>query len=264
MKRAQYQLDLTQDHVDGRPRAKAFKACRQGAARAASVAARPSAARRLRYRYDTKSGTVQAGSAPTRPWLRSPPSAAPGHPPAASTTPGRARPRDRRGPAFIGSLRCRCASSPPAGVLRARPHLHRRGAPAGLGARPRAIDRDMARRQLGHGRGGRMKIEKDAADVTAGVRHGRTLGGPVSLTVANRDYANWEERMNLARSRPTVPRCTRRAPATPTSPACRSTASPTSATCSSAPSARETAAARSRRALAKAFLRASGSRSSRT
>src|SRR5213080_5102157 len=54
----------------------------------------------------------------------------------------------------------------------------------------------MARRQLGHGRGGRMKIEKDSAQVTAGVRHGRTLGGPVALQVTNRDYANWEERMN--------------------------------------------------------------------
>jgi len=54
----------------------------------------------------------------------------------------------------------------------------------------------MARRQLGHGRGGRMKIEKDAAEVTAGVRHGRTLGGPVALQVANRDFANWEERMS--------------------------------------------------------------------
>src|SRR5436189_2873954 len=54
----------------------------------------------------------------------------------------------------------------------------------------------MARRQLGHGRGGRMKIERDAAEVTAGVRHGRTLGGPVALSVVNRDYANWEERMN--------------------------------------------------------------------
>ena len=54
----------------------------------------------------------------------------------------------------------------------------------------------MARRQLGHGRGGRMKIERDAAEVTAGVRHGRTLGGPIALQVANRDYANWEERMS--------------------------------------------------------------------
>ena len=54
----------------------------------------------------------------------------------------------------------------------------------------------MARRQLGHGRGGRMKIERDRAEVTAGVRHGRTLGGPIALQVANRDFANWEERMN--------------------------------------------------------------------
>jgi chorismate synthase len=70
------------------------------------------------------------------------------------------------------------------------------GLPAGLELDLAAIDGDMARRQLGHGRGGRMKIEKDSAQVTAGVRHGRTLGGPVALQVANRDYANWEERMN--------------------------------------------------------------------
>jgi chorismate synthase len=70
------------------------------------------------------------------------------------------------------------------------------GLPAGLRLSPREIDADLARRQLGHGRGGRMKIEQDAAVVTAGVRHGRTLGGPIALQVANRDYANWEERMN--------------------------------------------------------------------
>src|SRR3954467_6762313 len=70
------------------------------------------------------------------------------------------------------------------------------GLPAGLELRPEDIDRDLARRQLGHGRGGRMKIASDRAEVTSGVRHGRTLGGPVALQVANRDYANWEERMN--------------------------------------------------------------------
>jgi chorismate synthase len=70
------------------------------------------------------------------------------------------------------------------------------GLPAGLVLEREAINADMARRQLGHGRGGRMKIEKDAAEVTAGVRHGRTMGGPIALQVANRDYANWEERMN--------------------------------------------------------------------
>ncbi len=70
------------------------------------------------------------------------------------------------------------------------------GLPAGLQLTPDLMSRDMGRRQLGHGRGGRMKIERDSAEITAGVRHGRTLGGPVALQVANRDYANWEERMN--------------------------------------------------------------------
>ncbi len=70
------------------------------------------------------------------------------------------------------------------------------GLPAGLELAPEDLNKDMARRQLGHGRGGRMKIEKDTARVTAGVRHGFTLGGPVALQVDNRDYANWEERMS--------------------------------------------------------------------
>jgi len=70
------------------------------------------------------------------------------------------------------------------------------GLPAGLTLAPEDIDRDLARRQLGHGRGGRMKIEKDRAEVMSGLRHGRTLGSPVSLRVVNRDFANWEERMN--------------------------------------------------------------------
>jgi len=70
------------------------------------------------------------------------------------------------------------------------------GLPAGLELDRERIDREMARRQLGHGRGGRMKIERDAVEVRSGIRHGRTLGSPVALLVANRDYANWEERMN--------------------------------------------------------------------
>src|SRR6201990_3157813 len=68
--------------------------------------------------------------------------------------------------------------------------------PAGLELDREALDRDMARRQLGHGRGGRMRIETDTADVRSGLRHGRTLGGPIAVLVANRDYANWEDRMN--------------------------------------------------------------------
>ncbi len=70
------------------------------------------------------------------------------------------------------------------------------GLPAGLELDRERIDREMARRQLGHGRGGRMKIERDTVEVRAGVRHGRTLGSPIALLVANRDYANWEQRMN--------------------------------------------------------------------
>jgi chorismate synthase len=70
------------------------------------------------------------------------------------------------------------------------------GLPAGLDLDRERIDREMARRQLGHGRGGRMKIESDSVEIRSGARHGRTLGSPIAILVANRDYANWEERMN--------------------------------------------------------------------
>ncbi len=79
------------------------------------------------------------------------------------------------------------------------------GLPAGLPLDEETLNRDMARRQLGHGRGGRMKIERDRADVTAGVRHGLTLGGPIAVQIENRDYANWEERMNPWPVEATVP-----------------------------------------------------------
>ena len=70
------------------------------------------------------------------------------------------------------------------------------GLPAGLELDRQALDRDMARRQLGHGRGGRMKIESDSVEIRSGIRHGRTLGSPIAVLIANRDYPNWEERMN--------------------------------------------------------------------
>jgi len=70
------------------------------------------------------------------------------------------------------------------------------GLPAGLEIRPEDLDRDLARRQLGHGRGGRMKIESDRAQVWAGIRHGRTLGSPVAVVIENRDHKNWSERMS--------------------------------------------------------------------
>jgi chorismate synthase len=70
------------------------------------------------------------------------------------------------------------------------------GLPAGLELAPEDIDRDLARRQLGHGRGGRMKIESDRGEVTAGLRHGRTLGSPVAVRIVNRDFENWRDRMS--------------------------------------------------------------------
>jgi chorismate synthase len=68
--------------------------------------------------------------------------------------------------------------------------------PAGLVLDRDALNVELRRRQLGYGRGGRMKIERDQVEVTGGVRHGRTLGGPIAIQVVNRDFANWEERMN--------------------------------------------------------------------
>ena len=103
-----------------------------------------------------------------------------------------------------------------------------------------------------------MKIESDRAEVTAGVRHGRTLGSPVALRIVNRDFANWEERMNPGRSTARSRRCTCRVPATPTWPASRSSASPTSATCSSAPARARRPPASAAGALAKGCLRAFG------
>ncbi|NTU92753.1 MAG: chorismate synthase [Chlorobiaceae bacterium] len=65
------------------------------------------------------------------------------------------------------------------------------GLPAGVTLREEEINRQLARRQQGYGRGGRMKIESDRAEVLSGVRFGRSIGSPVSLLVRNRDWANW-------------------------------------------------------------------------
>jgi chorismate synthase len=70
------------------------------------------------------------------------------------------------------------------------------GLPAGLRVERDAIDADLRRRQGGYGRGGRMKIEQDAVEVLGGVRHGLTLGSPVSLLVRNRDHENWRDVMS--------------------------------------------------------------------
>lgn len=69
------------------------------------------------------------------------------------------------------------------------------GLPAGVPVSTAMVDADLARRQGGYGRGGRMKIESDRVEILSGVRHGRTLGSPVALLVPNRDWENWREAM---------------------------------------------------------------------
>ena len=72
------------------------------------------------------------------------------------------------------------------------------GVPAGLGLLAEDVNRDLWRRQQGYGRGGRQKIEKDEIEFLGGVRHGYTLGSPISMLIRNNDYANWEARMTPA------------------------------------------------------------------
>src|SRR5271170_1701440 len=67
------------------------------------------------------------------------------------------------------------------------------GLPASLPVDLRFINHELHRRQLGYGRGGRQKIEKDKAEIFAGVRHGQTIGAPIALRIENRDWANWEK-----------------------------------------------------------------------
>jgi chorismate synthase len=69
------------------------------------------------------------------------------------------------------------------------------GLPAGLPITAEAVDRDLARRMQGYGRGARMKIERDRIEGLAGLRAGETLGSPVAMLIANRDWANWEDVM---------------------------------------------------------------------
>ena len=72
------------------------------------------------------------------------------------------------------------------------------GLPAGMPVEKSIIDADLRRRQGGYGRGGRMKIEKDTVRFLSGVRHGKTLGSPITMQIENLDWVNWEERMNAA------------------------------------------------------------------
>src|ERR1044071_7381697 len=67
------------------------------------------------------------------------------------------------------------------------------GLPAGIPISARSVNRELWRRQQGYGRGGRMKIETDRAEIVAGVRHSQTIGSPVAILIRNKDWQNWTE-----------------------------------------------------------------------
>lgn len=70
------------------------------------------------------------------------------------------------------------------------------GVPAGFRIKTSVINEDLARRQVGYGRGGRMKIEKDTVEIKSGVRFGKSTGSPICLEIKNKDYENWQDVMN--------------------------------------------------------------------
>ncbi|HWS14710.1 MAG TPA: chorismate synthase, partial [Candidatus Methylomirabilis sp.] len=69
------------------------------------------------------------------------------------------------------------------------------GVPAGLPVLAAEINRELARRQVGYGRGERMQIERDEVEILSGVRFGKAMGGPVAMLLRNRDWVNWQEKM---------------------------------------------------------------------
>src|SRR4030042_3843386 len=86
------------------------------------------------------------------------------------------------------------------------------GVPAGLSLDEDLIARDLARRQAGCGRGPRMKIERDHAEILSGVRHGLTMGSPISLLIWNRDWENWKQAMSTIPVEQTIEPVTRLRP----------------------------------------------------
>ena len=71
------------------------------------------------------------------------------------------------------------------------------GIPSGFSITSEDIDSELRRRQGGYGRGGRMKIESDHAEILSGVRWGKTLGSPISILIENKDWKNWQEGMSV-------------------------------------------------------------------
>jgi chorismate synthase len=88
------------------------------------------------------------------------------------------------------------------------------GVPAGLTLGPADLSADLARRQLGYGRGRRMAIEQDRAEILSGIRRGQTLGSPIALQIRNKDWTNWQHTMSLEASPDESLPGARRAPVT--------------------------------------------------
>ena len=86
------------------------------------------------------------------------------------------------------------------------------GIPAALDLTEDDINRHLARRQRGYGRGGRMLIEQDRVHIVSGVRHGKTLGSPIGMTIENKDWVNWQEKMSVSPIESEVDRVTRLRP----------------------------------------------------
>jgi len=76
------------------------------------------------------------------------------------------------------------------------------GVPAGVPVNQEFLDHELWRRQQGYGRGGRMRIERDTAHILSGVRHGKTIGSPIAMTLANKDWKNWEEILPVSEGDP--------------------------------------------------------------
>ena len=132
------------------------------------------------------------------------------------------------------------------------------GVPAGVPLTQGDIDRQLTRRQAGYGRGGRMAIEHDRALVLSGVRFGHTMGSPVALTVANRDFENWTDVMAVAGEAAGSARVTAPRPGHADLAGCQRTGSDDVRDVLERASARETAARVAAGAVARALLHALG------
>lgn len=126
--------------------------------------------------------------------------------------------------------------------------------PAGVPVASSAIDADLARRQIGYGRGGRMAIETDRAVVLSGIRFGRTIGSPVALMIENRDAPNWSDAMDPWGDGSEVESVTAPRPGHADLPGCQRTGSADVRNVLERASARETAARVAAGAVAKALL----------